>query len=347
MNLAQDSADFDASAQYTNGTKHALLDDSIVFGKSEQMLALRSKLRIVANSNLPVLIEGESGTGKEVIARLLHQWSPVAGSHFVHVSCPAIPNGLFESDLFSCSNGSSTNGVNGNSHRGVSLANGGTLCLDEIGELEASMQAKLLQFLQDGNFSSMDRHATKALIRIVCATDQDLEPAVAAGAFRRDLFYRINVVKLQLPALRERAVDVPDLCSYFVRLYNQEFNCSTKPVSAELLSALQKYQWPGNIRQLANLMKRYVVLDSEDVLKSEVGHKSKTKEIISPVLTDTSLSLQDASRQVKMSFERQQILRALEANHWNRKRAARALNISYRALLYKLKECRLERPTTD
>jgi two-component system response regulator AtoC len=346
MTLTQDSAHPTANEPYIGAVNHTMPDDSVVFGKSEQMLALRAKLKLVASSNLPVLIEGESGTGKEVIARLLHQWSPVAAAPFVHVSCPAFPSTLFEREMFAFGNGYSKNGTHGEEHRRFSLAGGGTLCLDEIGELDASLQAKLLQFLQDG-FIPTGPQANKAVIRIVCATDRDLEPAVLSGAFRRDLFYRINVVKLHLPSLRERAVDVPDLCSYFVRLYNEEFNCNAKPVSASLLNALQQYQWPGNIRQLANLMKRYVVLDSEDLLRNEIGDKTRPKESVSQIAADASMSLQDASRQVKRTFERQQILRALEANHWNRKRAARALNISYRALLYKLKECRLEIPATE
>lgn len=344
MTLTHDSVCSTANEQYVGSANQAPADDSIVFGKSEQMLALRAKLRIVASSNLPVLIEGESGTGKEVIARLLHQWSSVAQAPFVHVSCPAIPSTLFEREILAFGNGFSTNGTHSEEPQRVSLSNGGTLCLDEIGELDATLQAKLLQLLQDGKFTPVGPRENKVMIRIVCATDRDLEPAVLAGAFRRDLFYRINVVKLQLPSLRERAVDLPDLCGYFVRLYNEEFSCNAKPLSAELLNALQKYHWPGNIRQLANLMKRYVVLDSADVLRSEIAVKDARSKSVPNSATDGAISLQDASRQVRRTFERQQILGALEANQWNRKRAARALNISYRALLYKLKEWRLEHP---
>lgn len=342
MSLAQDSAYAVAKAQYGGTAKRFLPDDSVVFGKSEQMLALRAKLRIVANSNLPVLIEGESGTGKEVIARLLHQWSPMAGLPFVHISCPAVPRSFFDRELSSNGNRTDDNGAGFGEGGRPSLHSGGTLCFDEIGELEASLQAKLLQLLQDGNFASTAVSGDQAAARIVCATDRDLETAVAAGEFRRDLFYRINVVKLELPPLRERAVDLPDLCGYFLHIYNEEFNCSAQPLSPELVSSLQRYKWPGNIRQLANLMKRYVVLDSDEVLRSEIGESGKVKKSIPEIAGSQSLSLQDASRQVKKSFERQEILRALEANQWNRKRAARALNISYRALLYKLKECRLQ-----
>jgi|SRR5262249_11690384 len=351
MTLSQDSAHLSAQIGSTRPAE-ASAGDAIVFGKSEQMLALRAKLRIVAASNLPVLIQGESGTGKEVIARLLHQWSPVADLPFVHVNCAAVPKALLDSELFLKWNGNYYTGngapdvIQSEKERLATLANGGTLCLDEIGELEASLQAKLLQLLQHGKFG-MGTSWEPTVIRIVCSTDQDLEEAVSAGAFRRDLFYRLNVVKLELPSLRERSIDVPELCDHFVRLYNDEFKCNAKPVSAELIGALQQYEWPGNIRQLANLMKRYVVLDSEEVLRIEINGKSKSKESIPEMAVEVSMPLQAASREVKRSFERQQILRALQTNQWNRKRAARALNISYRALLYKLKECRLEVPVTD
>jgi two-component system, NtrC family, response regulator AtoC len=342
MDLTQDSAYMIASAQHDRAAKQTLPEETIFFGKSEQMLALKSKLRIVASSNLPVLVEGESGTGKELIARLLHQWSPMSGSPFIQVSCAAVPGNFFESEVFGTGNRFHSN--HGHIKEPRSLRNGGTLYFDEIGELESTLQAKLLQFLQDGNFAGRGAHSNGAAIRIVCSSDSDLERLVESGSFRRDLFYRINVVKLRLPALRDRIVDLPDLCAYFVHMYNEEFSCSAQPVPPELISALQKCHWLGNIRQLANLMKRYVVLDSEDVLRSEIGEKKPNGFL--ELYSNAFLSLQDASRQVKKTFERQQILRALEANHWNRRRAAKALNISYRALLYKIKECRLELPAS-
>lgn len=323
------------------------IEDSVIFGRSGRMLALQAKLRTVANSNLPVLIEGESGTGKEVIARLVHEWSPVSSGPFVQISCPTMPAMIFESDLFGYDRPNG-NGASGTDTRRPSLAKGGTLCLDEIGELDPTLQAKLLQFLQDGKFRPAPETPDGAVeVRLVCATGRDLEPAVLAGTFRRDLFYRINVVRLQLPPLRERAMDLPELCAHFIALYNRAFNCAAQSLSPSLMDRLQRYSWPGNIRQLANLMKRYVVLDSEDVVLQEIAGNSPAKASAQESLPNGSISLQRASREVRRSFEKQQILRALEANQWNRKRAARALNISYRALLYKLKECHFETPMTD
>jgi len=311
------------------------------------MRSLRVTLEAVANSSLPVLIEGESGTGKIIIARLLHQWSPVAAGPFVQVSCPAIPGTLLESELF----GYEKNSVNGDRHKhGDSLIapKGGTLCLDEIGELAPALQAKLLQLLQNGKFCPIGgRQDSGADIRVVFATNRELEAQVESGTFRRDLFYRINVVKLQLPPLRERAVDLPVLSDYFVDLYNREFKCDARPLSPALIRKLQRYHWPGNIRQLENLMKRYVVLGTEEVFKDEIDAKKSSSSSPTEMLLEGSMSLPDASREMRRNFERNLILKALEVNQWNRRRAARALNISYRALLYKLKESQCEIPSTD
>ena len=321
-----------------------LPDESVIFGASEQMASLRARLKAIANSNLPVLIEGESGTGKVIVARLLHQWSPVAAGPFVQVSCPAVPGTLWESELF----GYDKNGNNGHRHGGRFASQSGTLCLEEIGELDSALQAKLLQLLQNGKFCPINESLDPGFeIRLVCATDRDLERDVAGGTFRRDLYYRINVVKLQLPPLRERAIDLPVLCSYFLELYNREFSCSAKPLSSALIHQLQRYHWPGNIRQLENLMKRYVVLGVEDAFRSELTEKIQPSYTVPQIPAEGSVSLPDASREVRRAFERELILRALEANQWNRRRAALALNISYRALLYKLKESQCEIPATE
>jgi two-component system response regulator AtoC len=311
------------------------------------MLSIRAKLNVIASSNLTVLIEGESGTGKLVIARLLHQWSRVAKGVFLQVSCPAIPGTPLERELFGYEKNSAHEK---NPHPQVELfvPLGGTLCLDEIGELDLGLQAKLLQLLQDGKFCPITGPQNGTLdIRLVCATSRDLERDMAANAFRRDLFYRINVVKLQLPSLRERIVDLPTLCSYFLELYSREFNCDAKPLSPSLVHQLQRYQWPGNIRQLENLMKRYVVLGTEDVFRNEIAGKTQPAYTLPDINGHGPVSLPDASREVRRAFERELILKTLEANQWNRRRAALALNISYRALLYKLKESQCEIPVED
>lgn len=327
-------------------TPYVLPDESLIFGDSEPMLSIRAKLKTVANSNLPVLIEGESGTGKLVIAHLLHQWSPVSKGVFLQVSCPAIPGTSLERDLFGYEK-SSNQDRSINSQVELFIRGGGTLCLDEIGELDLALQAKLLQLLQHGKFCPIRAQNGTVDIRFVCATSRDLERDIAAKVFRRDLFYRINVVKLQLPPLRERIIDVPALCSYFLALYNCEFHCDAKPLSSSLIQQLQRYQWPGNIRQLENLMKRYVVLGTEDVFKNEINGKTQPSYAFPEMHTDGFVSLPDASREVRRAFEREVIMKALEANQWNRRRAALALNISYRALLYKLKESHCEIPVED
>jgi two-component system response regulator AtoC len=323
-----------------------LPDESVIFGDSEPMVSLRAKLKVIANSNLPVLIEGESGTGKVVIARLLHRWSPVGAGLFVQVSCPAIPGTPLERELFGYEK--SSNDQNGHKQSSLFFPVGGTLCLDEIGELDVALQAKLLQLLQHGRFCPIGGNPESgADIRLVCATSRDLERDVAENNFRRDLFYRINVVRVQLPPLRERAIDLPALCTYFLALYNREFNCDAKPLSPALLHQLQRYHWPGNIRQLENLMKRYIVLGAEDVFRNELTSKALPIYSFPEVHGEGPVSLPDASREVRRAFEREQILKALEANQWNRRRAALALNISYRALLYKLKESQCGIPVED
>src|SRR5689334_18504709 len=232
------------SSAYANGVwgrneMPILPNESVLFGSSLRMQAIRSTLATVALSNVPVLIHGESGTGKELVARQIHQLSAVSNGRFVKVNCPAIPGTLFESELFGYEKGAFTGAVTRKPGR-VALADRGTLFLDEIGELEAGLQAKLLQFLQDGKFCPIGGQEEKfAEVRLICATNRKLEEEITSGNFRQDLFYRINVVNLHLPPLRERKVDIPVLVKYFIDTFNSEFNCRAKLVSEGLMSALQ------------------------------------------------------------------------------------------------------------
>jgi two-component system response regulator AtoC len=220
----------------------------------------------------------------------------------------------------------------------VEQAHGGTLFLDEIAELEPALQAKLLQFLQDGQFSRIGAQSETAVkIRVICATNRDLEEEIGLGNFRQDLFYRINVVNIKLPSLRERLADIPILTSYFLEIYSIKFNTRPKPLSSRLLSSLQNCRWAGNIRELENLMKRYVILGSEEAITAELT--SRDNDPMDPeIVGDGSLSLKTVTRRAVRDLERKIILKVLQANNWNRKRSAQALKISYRALLYKLKE---------
>src|SRR5271167_4497130 len=239
--------------------------DPVVFGKSETMQALRSRMDKVASANVPVLINGESGTGKDIIARMIHNLSPWKSGPFVKVNCPAIPGTLLESELFGYEKGAFT-GAYGTKPGRVEMAHRGTLFLDEISELDLALQSKLLQLLQDGQFCRIGAQEDKKVeVRVVCATNRKLEEEIANGAFRADLFYRINVVNLHMPPLRERAADLPDLVAYFLEYYNRKFNSCAKLLSLDLMAVLQKYHWPGNIRELEHLIKRYVILGHEEV----------------------------------------------------------------------------------
>ena len=314
--------------------------DAVVFGRSEGMQELRQRLDKVAGANVPVLIQGESGTGKDIIARMIHLLSPWKSGPFVKVNCPAIPGTLLESELFGYEKGAFT-GAFGMKPGRVELAHRGTLFLDEISELDLGLQSKLLQLLQDGQFCRIGAQEDKKVeVRVVCATNRHLEQEIESGTFRQDLFYRINVVNLYLPPLRERRGDIEDLVMYFLDYYNRKYNCRARALSPELMGLLQKYHWPGNIRELENLVKRYVILGNEEVISSDLV--TREQEMFNPDINfEGPISLKKLTRQAVRELERKVILKVLQANHWNRKQAARALSISYRALLYKIRDAGL------
>ena len=314
--------------------------EPIIFGQSDAMQALRARMDKVASANVPVLIQGESGTGKDIIARMIHGRSPWKTGPYVKVNCPAIPGTLLESELFGYEKGAFT-GAYGMKPGRVELAHRGTLFLDEISELDLALQSKLLQLLQDGQFCRIGAQEDKKVeVRVVCATNRILETEIENGTFRQDLFYRINVVNLHLPPLRERRGDIEELVKYFLEHYNRKFNCRAKALSAELVAVLQKYHWPGNIRELENLIKRYVILGSEDVISGDLV--TRQQDYFNPEINlDGPISLKKLTRQATRELERKVILKVLQANHWNRKQAARALSISYRALLYKIRDAGL------
>jgi len=314
--------------------------DAIVFGRSEVMQSLRDRMDKVASANVPVLIQGESGTGKDIIARMIHSLSPWKTGPYVKVNCPAIPGTLLESELFGYEKGAFT-GAYGTKPGRVEMAHRGTLFLDEISELDLGLQSKLLQLLQDGQFCRIGAQEDKKVeVRVVCATNRKLEAEIENGTFRQDLFYRINVVNLQMPPLRERRGDIEDLAAYFLDYYNRKYNCRARELSTDLKAALQKYHWPGNIRELENLIKRYVILGNEDVITTDLV--AGEREYFNPDINlDGPISLKKLTRQATRELERKVILKVLQAHHWNRKQAARALSISYRALLYKIRDAGL------
>lgn len=320
--------------------------DSVIFGRSPAMQAVRQKVEKVAGTNIPVLIHGESGTGKEILARLIHSRSPWSSGPFVKVNCAAIPGTLLESELFGYEKGAFTGAYVSKPGR-VEMAHCGTLFLDEIAELHPTLQSKLLQLLQDGQFSRIGDHADRRIeARLICATNRQLEKAMEAGTFRPDLFYRINVINVYMPQLRERHTDIAMLADYFLAHFNDRFQRSAPPFSREVLQLFQNRDWPGNIRELENRVVRYVILGSEEMLSNECSEGRMVPLAFKP-REDGTIPLKSIAKQAIREMERNLILKVLQANHWNRRKTAQVLEISYRALIYKIREAGLSPKQTQ
>ena len=311
--------------------------DQIVFGTTRKMNAIREKLDKLARTNIPVLILGESGTGKKMIAQLIHWKSQCKAGPFVKVACSAIPGTPLEDELFGDEKGAVTR-AGGAKSEIMERAAQGTLFLDEIGDLSKALQAKLLQVFQDGQFGLMEGWKFDHVeVRMICATNRNLEEAMKSGGFRRDLFYRINVATIDLPPLRERKADIPILAEYFLERYAKKFNCMVRPISPATIRSFEAFSWPGNIRELENLIKRYVILGSESAVCDALA-EPVTRALNPANSDDGRLSLKRITKQASRELEREIILQVLAENRWNRRQTARVLDISYRALLYKLKE---------
>src|SRR5882672_4818672 len=314
----------------------------IIFGSSAMMQTIRQKVEKVASSGVPILIQGDNGTGKGLLARFIHNRSVAPDAAFVKVNCAAIPGTLLESELFGYEKGAFTGAYSCKAGR-VELANGGTLFLDGIDEIDMSLQAKLLQLLQDGQFSRIGGQEDRQVhLRVICATNRHLEQDITQGRFRQDLFYRINVVNIQLPSLRARVGDIASLVAYFLDVHQARHKVQVQPLSSAVMRLLEKHPWPGNIRELENLIERYVILGSEDSISSELLNWEHTHAAPDYPL-EGQIHLKKVTRQAVHDLERKIILSVLEANHWNRKRTASALKISYRALLYKIRRAGLPR----
>lgn len=306
------------------------------------MQGIRRKVAKLAGTAVPVLIEGESGTGKEVMARYIHGTSPVRHGPFVKVSCAAIPDALTESELFGYQKGAFT-GANDSKPGRIELANQGTLYLDEITELDPTRQAKLLQVLQDGRFCRIgDQEETHVDARVICATNRSLEKEISSGNFRQDLYYRINVFQLLLPPLRDRRQDIPSIAEFILSQSIRKFDRPCPPIPQEAMRWMQTYEWPGNIRELENWIIRYVLLGSLEARLAEepVGC---TFQVPFEVQPDGSIPLKRITKQAILEAERAVILKTLEMHHWNRRRAAETLNVSYRSLIYKIRQAGLPR----
>jgi two-component system response regulator AtoC len=307
-------------------------------GESEAMQEVLRQLRKVAPIKTTVLLSGESGTGKELVARALHELSPRASLPFVAVNCGAIPGELMESELFGHVRGAFTD-ASRNKKGLFAEADGGTLFLDEIGELVPGLQVKLLRFLQDEEIRRVgDNRSEKVDVRVVAASARDLSRAVKEGQFREDLYYRLNVVGIRLPPLRERPADIPLLARHFLAKYARlRPDASLRGFAPEALEALQAYRWPGNVRELEHAVERALVLCEGPLIREE----DLPDELRAPApgappaaMPEGTLSVKRATRAV----EEQLIRKALERTGGNRTRAAEILELSYRALLYKIKE---------
>jgi two-component system, NtrC family, response regulator AtoC len=314
--------------------------EHIYFGPSQAMQAVQQRVDRAARLNVPILILGESGTGKEVLSRFIHNRSPWKNGPFVKVNCPAIPGTLLESELFGYQKGAFTGATTAKPGR-MEFASGGTLFLDEIAELDASLQAKLLHVLQDGHFTRIGDHEERRMdARVICATNRQLHSEIQTGGFRSDLFYRINVISISLPPLRERREDIPYLIEYLRSQFNRRFKCEAPMPSRETVQILQQRDWPGNVRELENCMARYVILGSEDAFYSERPER-KPISFTYEANEDGNIPLKRIAQQVTRRMEHDLILKVLQANHWNRRKTAEVLKISYRALLYKVRQAGL------
>ena len=310
----------------------------IIFGKAAAMQAVRSKLERVAETDVPVLIQGESGTGKEICVRLLHAHSLHARGSLVKVSCPAIPHSLLETELFGYEKGAFTGAMSTKLGR-VEQSHHGTLFLDEVGSLDLAVQSKLLQVLQDGTFVRVGGHEARSIsTRLVSASNMDLRNQVEDGTFRLDFLFRINAVTINLPPLRQRIADLPILIDYFIEHYARVFHNTPELLSKSAVRLMQSYHWPGNIRQLENLIRSYVLIGSEEALVSELMPESPRGGITTEIDLSEPISLKNITKKATQDLERQIILKVLKENSWNRQKTAKWLQISYRSLLYKLSE---------
>ncbi len=341
-NLAANAAS-NAQAHETLRKGHRALRESVIAGanivgaspKLRQVLNLADR---VAPTNATVLIVGETGTGKELLAKYIHNASQRADNAFVAVNCAALTETLLESELFGHEKGSFTGAISQHIGR-FELADKGTLFLDEIGEISASTQVKLLRLLQEKAFTRVGGSKTISCdVRVVAATNRDLRKAIAEGRFREDLFYRLNVFPITTPPLRERKEDILKLAEHFTRVASTNIGVTTRTISPEAARVLVNYEWPGNIRELGNIIERAVLMADGNTLYPNHFPLEMTATPPPPRVEQSETvagSLWD--------HERDMIVRALQSNHWNQSKAARALGISRDNLRYRLKKYKIER----
>ena len=323
----------------------ARLEREVALWRSPKMREVGEIIRRAAGVDVTVLICGETGTGKDLVARVVHHLSSRRGKPFIKVNCAAMPRDLLESELFGHERGAFT-GAHRQKVGKFEAADGGTIFLDEIGDLHPALQAKLLHVLQDGEFSRVGGKSTlKVDVRVIAATNQDLDRAVAGGRFREDLYYRINVIQIVVPPLRERTEEIPFLISYFIERHSRLFRREGFTVPPDVMEVLTKHNYPGNVREVENLVKRMIVLGDPSLASAALAPRKLESLAAGPPrkLPVLSPSLKDVARQAARSAEREAIAKVLEDTRWNRVKAAKLLKISYRALLYKIKDVGLDR----
>ncbi len=323
-------------------------------GKSPRMQEIHASIAQIGWSEAPVLIQGETGSGKEVIARELHAQSPRSSKPFVKLNCAALPSELVESELFGYERGAFTGAFQKKAGM-FEVADGGTILLDEIGDMDVRLQAKLLQVLQDHEFHRIGgRTAIKVDVRVMAATHCDLEKGIADRNFREDLYYRLNVINVHVPPLRERPEDIVALAEFILNKNAQGANLVT--ISGKLREAMSLYRWPGNVRELENVMRRLLVLRDPDLIAHHL--MAKTNRSAAPIppavavhsvprAPETSASVLEQVTKAKNKAETEAILAALQATRWNRKQAALLLQVDYKALLYKMKKLGVEEQSDD
>jgi two-component system response regulator AtoC len=348
----------------------------LFWGDSPEMQSIASVIEQVSDSDVTVLIRGESGVGKELVARAIHQRSSRKDRPFVKVNCAALPAELLESELFGHEKGAFTGAATTRIGK-FEQADTGTIFLDEIGEMKSALQAKLLHVLQDGQFTKLGSNkAVNVDVRVVAATNRDLEAMMLRGEFREDLYYRLKVIEVTVPPLRERRAEIVHLSEFFITRYARRYNRPVRHLSEELQRLFQSYEWPGNIRELENMIKRIVILQDESLVVREMSRAPRNlaayaaagmgagrtaavveepdefegaadeEEVQPEVAVATAPAgsrLADVAKAAAMKAERTIIEDTLQQVHWNRRRAAEQLGVSYKTLLNKIKECGISR----
>jgi two-component system response regulator AtoC len=323
----------------------------IIFSNSSKMTEIKTIIDEIAKTDITVLIKGESGTGKGLLAKAIHLKSHRKDKPFVKVNCAAIPKGLLESELFGFEKGAFT-GAHLRKPGKFELANGGTILLNDIGEMDISIQAKLLQVLQDGMFSRLGGDGDVTVnTRVIATTKDQLEKSMREGKFREDLFFRINVVNITIPPLRNRKEQILPLSQYYFNFYKKKYGREAPPFSSVVVNAFKEHVWPGNIRELENMIKRIVLFGKEGMvlhsisskrLDDGINHESYENLLPNPLAQNKSFNLKEVGKSAAEVAEKEIIQSILQETHWNRKQTAKLLRVSYKALLYKIQKYHLD-----